>query len=286
MIRRIGLLSVLAGFAVAANASPAGATVTIGSNLGRAPDVSSQNDPRPTFANFRLAPDRQAPGGLASPVNGTVVRWRIRAAGLTEVTNFRIIHHTGITQFSGAGTSPQVTPPANATTTYDVQLPIGVGDAIGLDCCDPGPAEFFVSDLSGFSVLSEWTPALGTPTSSSPYAIALNADIEPTNAFRVDGIVHNWKKGRATLTVVAPNAGQVIASGRGVLRTAALVTVPPPEVTPESPNPAQLPIKATGKKKRKLNETGKVKLKLAVTYTPTGGSPNTQSVKVTLKKKV
>jgi hypothetical protein len=65
------------------------------------------------------------------------------------------------------------------------------------------------------------------------------------------------------------------------------VTVPPPEgPTPESPNPAQLSIKATGKKKRKLNETGKVKLKLVVTYTPTGGSPNTQSVKVTLKKKV
>src|SRR5262245_64998298 len=110
MIRRIGLLSVLAGFAVAANASPAGATVTIGSNLGREPDVSSQDDPRPTFANFALAPGRQAPGGLASPVNGTVVRWRIRVAGLTEVTNFRVIRSPAITQFSGAGNSPQVTP--------------------------------------------------------------------------------------------------------------------------------------------------------------------------------
>ena len=44
--------------------------------------------------------------------------------------------------------------------------------------------------------------------------------------------------------------------------------------------------KAKGKKKRKLNETGKVKLNVAVTYTPTGGDPSTQSVKVKLKKNI
>ncbi|HEY6654678.1 MAG TPA: hypothetical protein VI028_11160 [Solirubrobacterales bacterium] len=49
---------------------------------------------------------------------------------------------------------------------------------------------------------------------------------------------------------------------------------------------AQLLIKAKGKKKRKLNETGKAKLNVAITYTPTGGDPNIQSVKVNLKKKL
>ena len=38
---------------------------------------------------------------------------------------------------------------------------------------------------------------------------------------------------------------------------------------------AQLLIKA-GEKKRKLNKTGKVKLNVAITYTPTGGDPSTQ----------
>ena len=33
-------------------------------------------------------------------------------------------------------------------------------------------------------------------------------------------------------------------------------------------------------------QTGKVKLNLAITYTPTGGDPSTQSVKVKLKKKL
>jgi hypothetical protein len=53
-----------------------------------------------------------------------------------------------------------------------------------------------------------------------------------------------------------------------------------------APGAVTLTIKAKGKKKRKLNETGKVKLNVAVTYTPTGGDPATQSVKMKLKKKL
>jgi hypothetical protein len=34
-------------------------------------------------------------------------------------------------------------------------------------------------------------------------------------------------------------------------------------------------VKATGKKRKKLNKTGKVKLSVAVTYTPTNGDPST-----------
>ena len=45
-------------------------------------------------------------------------------------------------------------------------------------------------------------------------------------------------------------------------------------------------VKATGKKRKKLNKTGKVKLSVAVTYTPTNGDPGTESVKVKLKKKL
>jgi hypothetical protein len=40
------------------------------------------------------------------------------------------------------------------------------------------------------------------------------------------------------------------------------------------------------KQKGTLNTTGKVKVKPTVTYTPTGGTPSTQSTKVKLKKTV
>jgi hypothetical protein len=45
-------------------------------------------------------------------------------------------------------------------------------------------------------------------------------------------------------------------------------------------------VKAKGKKLRTLNDTGKVKVTASVTYTPTGGDPQTQQLKVKLKKNV
>jgi len=50
--------------------------------------------------------------------------------------------------------------------------------------------------------------------------------------------------------------------------------------------PAQVLIKARGKKRKTLNRTGKVKLNVAITYTPTLGDAGIQSVKVKLKKKL
>ena len=136
-LERFALTS-LAALLLTATVSPAGAAVTIGSNLAREPDSAANYSPRPTFSNVSLASDRQAPGGVSSPVNGTVVRWRIRVGDSTRVTNLRIIRPLGGGLFTGAGTSPSVLPPINATTSYDVQLPIRIGDYIGLDCCNPG----------------------------------------------------------------------------------------------------------------------------------------------------
>jgi hypothetical protein len=47
----------------------------------------------------------------------------------------------------------------------------------------------------------------------------------------------------------------------------------------------KLRIRATGKKRKKLNSKGKVKLTPSVTYTPTCWAPISQSVKVKLIKR-
>ena len=73
--------------------------------------------------------------------------------------------------------------------------------------------------------------------------------------------------------VSVPNKGELAASGKGVRAT----LLGPPN---------RLLVRAIGKKKRKLNDTGKVKVSFAVTYTPTGGRPNAQSVRLKLKKKL
>jgi hypothetical protein len=78
-----------------------------------------------------------------------------------------------------------------------------------------------------------------------------------------------------------PNPGELTALGNGV-KAASARAVLGKSVTA---GPAQLLIKAGGKKKRKLNETGKVSLNVAITYTPTNGDPGTRSVKVKLIKR-
>ncbi len=193
----------LAALLLGGSVSPAVATVTIGSNLARQPNSAANYSPRPTFSNVSLASDRRAPGGLSSPVTGTVVRWRIRVGGSTRVTNFRIIRPLGGGLFTGAGTSPSVTPPIHATTSYGVQLPIRIGDYIGLDCCDPDffepDAEFFVT--GGAAVRNEWQPGLAdggpgrAPLRTNPYEIALNAEINPTSTFTLGAITRNKKNG-------------------------------------------------------------------------------------------
>jgi hypothetical protein len=279
-LKRFALAALLAALLLAASVSPAGAVVTIGSNLAREPNWGSDYSPRPTFSNVSLASDRQAPGGLSSPVNGTVVRWRIRVGDSTRVTNLRIIRPLGAGLFTGAGTSASETPPIGATTPYEVQLPIQIGEHIGLDCCNPGSAEFFVTGDAA-AIRNEWQPSLAdggpgrAPFSTNPYEVALNAEINPTSTFTLHAITRN-KKGTATLTANVPNPGQLTGSGKGVKVAAETVS---------TPGRVKLTVKAKGKKQKTLNETGKVKVKPKITYTPTGGDPRTQSVKVKLKKK-
>jgi hypothetical protein len=164
-----------------------------------------------------------------------------------------------------------------------VQLPIRIGDYIGIDCCSPGApgAEFFVP---GAAIRYEWQPSLADggpgrpPLFTNLYEVALNAEI--TSTFTVDAITRNKKKGTATLTVTVAHAGELTGAGKGVnVANAAVISK-----TVSAPGSVQLLIKAKGKKKKKLNSTGKVRVKPKITYTPTGGEPGTRSVKVKLKK--
>jgi hypothetical protein len=285
-VEGFALATSLVAVSLAASVSPAGAAVTIGSDLARVPNSAANYSPRPTFSNVSLAADRQASGGLASPVNGTVVRWRLRVGDSTRVTNLRIVRPMGRGVFTGAGTSPSVTPPIHATTSYGVQLPIRIGDYIGLDCCNPAifapDAEFFVTGTT--AIRNEWQPGLAdggqgrAPLRTNPYEIALNAEVNPTSTFALQMITHNKRRGTATIAAKVPNPGELTGSGKGVNATVISRKV-------RAPGRVKLLIKAKGRKKRKLNSTGKVRVRPEITYTPTGGSANTQSVKVWLIKR-
>lgn len=288
LLGRFAPAALLAALVLGGSVSPSGAAVTIGSNLARQPNSAASYSPRPTFSNVSLASNRRAPGGLSSPVTGTIVRWRIRVGDSTRVTNLRIIRPLGGGLFTGAGSSPSVKPPIGATTFYDVQLPIQIGDYIGLDCCAPDffepDAEFFVT---GSAVRNEWQPGLAdggqgrAPLRTNPYEIAINAEINPTSTFALGAITHHKKTGTATIVVTVPNPGELTGSGRSVRVTKAAVT----SKQVHAPGRVKLLIKAKGKKKRQLNSTGNVKVRPEITYTPIGGTASTQSMKVMLTKR-
>jgi hypothetical protein len=105
--------------------------------------------------------------------------------------------------------------------------------------------------------------------------------ITPSNSFAFGAVQRNKKKGTATLNLTVPNPGDLTGSGNGAKVASANGAAISKAV---GAGHAQLVIKAKGKKKRKLNQAGKVKLNVTVTYTPTGGSPSTQSLTVKLKK--
>jgi hypothetical protein len=281
--------SLLVGLSVAATLATAGVAqgaVTIGSNLAT-PDTTNGpgcNIPC-TVTNLALPVANTAPGGLNSPVNGTVTSWRVRANAGPNL-RLRILRPGGGVTYTGAGTSgPAGFAGPGISDPIPTSLPIALGDAIGLE--SPNGNLIYgltVQGTSGFwnmPVLAEGStrPADGTGAGRE---VLVQATVEPTNSFSLVGQpVRNKKKGTAIVTVNVPNPGQLDSSGTGIniAETAAVKTV-------TAPGPVKFLIRATGKKAKKLKKKGKVGVTATFTFTPTGGAPSTQPVPVQLKKKL
>ena len=107
----------------------------------------------------------------------------------------------------------------------------------------------------------------------------------PSNAFTIEGLSRNRKKGTAKLTVNVPGPGVLALGGHGVKPQRPIARRPVRAKPVAAAGRVHLLVKAKGSKKRKLKKSGKVKLKLSITYTPTGGSPASQSLSVKLKRK-
>src|SRR5262249_31702049 len=89
----------------------------------------------------------------------------------------------------------------------------------------------------------------------------------------------NKKKGTATLRVKVDVPGSLELAGKGLKKVTEHVARRAPEST------VKLSVKAKGKTKQKLNKKGKVKGNAAVTFTPSGGTPNRKSEGMELVKK-
>jgi len=273
------------------------ATVTIGSNLGRAPNAGQGcGVTRCTLVPTSLPADAAAPGGLVSPVNGTVVIWHVRTGASTTPDELRVVRLLADGSAAASATSPTVTPPLNATKAYPVQLPIAAGDTIGINCCG-NPSDDIMVSTTPSALRAVWNPPLldgGPPRMqdfpTGAFELTINADIEPTSAFTISH-VKRGKGGKVTVTATYPNPGTLTA---GDARDASVATAAAGKtkrhylkrVSRSVQVPGQtinLLVKPTKQARAVLAAKGRLKARLKVVFTPTGGSPSARILKVTLK---
>jgi hypothetical protein len=134
--RNVALL-ISFGFAIAftlALATESHAAVTVGSDLQGPHDGNNICPPN----GCTIVQLETASKGRASPIDGVVVRWRIRSGGLGDggLYRLRVVRPQPLTaQYLGVATSDGVaiTHSTVDTTTFPTRLPIKAGDLLGID---------------------------------------------------------------------------------------------------------------------------------------------------------
>jgi hypothetical protein len=272
---------------LAASASPAAASITIGQ--------LAPGSPPPGFADPSGTLDIAQPTVTSGntyvvPGNGTITSWSHNAAAPAgQELTFKVFRQvTGLTYMVVGHDGPR-TLTGGALNMFPTSIPVKPGDIIGLFFNVALPAKASVFTVPGEPFLfRDGNLADGESDAfheSSGRRVNATAVFAPSNAFGLGEVKRNKKKGTATLTVDVPNPGELALSGKGVkTQRAGSGAVASKAVT--AAGTVKLLIKAKGKKKRKLNTRGKVKVNPKVTYTPTGGDPSTQSKKLKLKKRL
>lgn len=124
-----------------------------------------------------------------------------------------------------------------------------------------GPTDCGASMLS---VLASSPPPVATPDPPST----------PSNVFRVRGTRLSGA-GAVTVRLEAPGAGRFVATARGLRRVS---------VSKRTKGALSLKLEPTAATLRTLRREGRVRVRVTVRFTPTGGEPRTRTVTVTLKR--
>jgi hypothetical protein len=304
--------ALLLAFSVALLGAANASAFTMGSNLGRDPDVSLQSTgDLVTVSNPILSGGLVVGGRLAtyfSPVDGKIVRWRIRTGDAdTGPVALRLIRPGSLSLSvprTGAGTSAVVTPALGTISTYEVSMPIHRGDELGLNCCAPDPGQFFatISDPNEIAELAIWgDPPLADDgplrlaDDSDFLELAMNADIEPTSTFTIAS-VRQQKKHRLRVSGTFPNPGMVLGGDPRDRSLSTGIGEPPRRgllfrtsgrtfgglAGQHAPYAVSFLIRPTKKALRILRAQGKLAGRLKFAYTPAYGSVVTQTTKFRL----
>jgi hypothetical protein len=193
----------------------------------------------------------------------------------------RVLRPGSGTTYTGAGTSASVASVTGLNGPFATSLPIQAADHVGLDATS---GAIILGDVGAPNMALSWSPTPLADGESRSGSIVFNrevlvqASVDPTNTVTFGAVNRNRKKGTARVTVTIPNAGALTYAG-----SRAKVAGP---ASVAGPADIQLTVRAKGRSKRKLNETGKVKVAVDVIFTPTNGTAGTSPNKVKLLKRL
>jgi hypothetical protein len=277
--RAVVVLAVAAGLLTVGQAtiSPAAGSVTLGqlsvSTFGSCMGVD--------YAQLSVA----AGASYQVPANGTITSWSTNAGGASgQMLAMKVLRNVSPSFYKVIGLDGPRLLTANLLNIFPVSIPVQTGDILDLSATTPGPLCLFTGTPSD-TVLSH-SPGFLNNGDSAGFSsftgarLNLSAVFVPTNTVTVGTTTLDKKKGTATLNLTFPNPGVLAVSGDGVAAAAGSTLS-----GPVTAGPAQVSIRATGKKKKRLKDKHKVTLNLSIAYTPTGGDPGPLATLVTLKKK-
>jgi hypothetical protein len=208
------------------------ATVTIGSPLTATSSTIS------AFANLTLIDNALGEPGatLASPVTGTIVRWRITgASGAGGPFELRVLTPVGGTTYTGAGTSSPETPSSMATQTYSTNMPIAAGQMIGLDMSGADAIGAGLPAGASFGYIAP--PLMDGATAAENLTQSgeadFNADVQPLPT--VTGMSPSSGPTGTTVTITGTNFQGTTAVSFGSTPAASFTVVSDTELTAVAP---------------------------------------------------
>lgn len=123
-------------------------------------------------------------------------------------------------------------------------------------------------------------PPVAKPVGSSPPPVVL----PPSNAFSVTRKAISSKTGKATISLKLPGAGKVVLVGKAKNGKKS-INVGKVTLDAAKAGTFNLTLTPSGAAKQVLKQKGSLKVTLAITFTPTGGSAKATNSAVTLKLK-
>jgi hypothetical protein len=276
---RVGIAGAAAIGVLAAFGGSAAAAVTIG-QVG-------DSFPSTCASPFDwIQPTVTSGSSYVVPGTGTITSWTtfggdsnhqltmkiFRKIGEPDV--YRVVGHDGPRTVT-AGTTAGNTFPANVSARPGDVLGFHTPTGSSIECAFEVPGEAYLAREGALAdgQAGEFIPEFD-------FRLNIQATFVYDNSFTRGKVTRNKNKGTATVTLNLPNPGELTGSGGGakVSGVAASSKAVPAGL-------AKIVIRAKGKKKAKLNDTGKVKVKPKITYTPTGGDPGTQKLKLKLLRR-